>query len=144
MASNTNLVLGDLSILYEGMIVNLKEEVKFLKEQLVLKDNYFREESVLLRKKLDIALSHPVNNSHTHDVSQYSSNIEYREDDNTQSDFHQQDQLETVINTTPDICDQDIVTVNPQIEKNNEKRVNPESCKGTLAKNQKTKNQRTL
>ena len=38
------------------MIVNFKE-VKFLKEQLVLKDNYFKEEIVFLRNKLDIALS---------------------------------------------------------------------------------------
>ena len=87
--SNTNLILGDLSILYKRMIVNLKREVQFLKEQLVLKDNYFREEVVFLCNKLDIALSNQVNNSHTHIVSQYSSNIEYKEDDNNQSDFHQ-------------------------------------------------------
>ena len=43
-ASYTNLILGDLCKLYERMIVNLNEEVKFLKDQLVLKDNYFREE----------------------------------------------------------------------------------------------------
>ena len=30
-ASNTDLILGDLSILYERMIVNLKEDVRFKK-----------------------------------------------------------------------------------------------------------------
>ena len=88
------------------MIVNLKRQVQFLKEQLVLKDNYFREEVVFLCNKLDIALSNQVNNSHTHIVSQYSSNIECKEDDKNQSDFHQQDQMETVIYATPDTCDQ--------------------------------------
>ena len=41
------------------------------------------------------------------------SNIKYKKDDNTQSNFHQQDQMETVINTTPDICNQNKVTFNP-------------------------------
>ena len=74
-------------------------------------------------------------------MSKYSSNTEYKEDDNTQSDFHQEEQMETVIYTTPDICDQNKVTVNPKIKKNNAKRVNQESSKGTVTKNQKTKNQ---
>ena len=45
----------------------------FLKEQLVLKDSYFREEIVFLRNKLDIALSN----------FQDSSSIDYKEDVNT-------------------------------------------------------------
>lgn len=100
------------------MKVNLKEEVKFLKEQLVLKE-LFREEIAFLHNKLGIALSNQVNNSHTLTLSQDSSSIEYKEDDNTISDLHQKDQMKTVINTTPYICDQTKVTVNPKIEENN-------------------------
>ena len=51
--------------------------------------------------------------------------------------------METVINTTPDTCDQNKVTVNPQIEKNNAKRANQECSKGTITTNQKTKYQHT-
>ena len=61
-----------------------------------------REEIVFLRNKVDIVLSNQVNNSHTHNVSQYSSNTEYNENDNIHSDFHQQDRTETVINTIPE------------------------------------------
>ena len=75
-------------------------------------------------------------------MSQDSSSIEYKEDVNTISDLHQKDQMKTVINATPDICDQTKVTVNLQIEKSNAKRVNQEGSKETL-KNQKTKNQLT-
>ena len=39
-------------------------------------------------------------------VSQDSSNIDYKEDVNTIFDFHQQNLMETAINTTPDICNQ--------------------------------------
>ena len=67
------------------------------------------------------------------------------------------DQMETVINTAPDIsnqmkavihtildtCDQNNVTANRQIEKNNVERINQESSKGTLTTNQKRKNQHT-
>ena len=87
------------------MIVNLKEEVKFLKEQLVLKDNYFRDEIVFLSSKSHIALSNQVNNSDTLNLSQDSSSIEYKQD-GTINDVYQQDQTEIEINTTPDICDQ--------------------------------------
>ena len=72
------------------MIVNLKEEVKFLKEQLVLKDNYFRDEIVFLSSKPHIALSNQVNNSGTPNLSQDSSRIEYKQDD-TINDMYQQD-----------------------------------------------------
>ena len=72
------------------MIVNLKEEVKFLKEQLVLKDNYFRDEIVFLSSKPHIALSNQVNNSDTPNLSQDSSRIEYKQDD-TINDVFQQD-----------------------------------------------------
>lgn len=72
------------------MIVNLKEEVKFLKEQLVLKDNYFRDEIVFLSSKPHIALSNQVNNSDTPNLSQDSSRIEYKQDD-TINDVYQQD-----------------------------------------------------
>lgn len=72
------------------MIVNLKEEVKFLKEQLVLKDKYFRDEIVFLSSKPHIALSNQVNNSDTPNLSQDSSRIEYKQDD-TINDVYQQD-----------------------------------------------------
>ena len=98
------------------MKVNLKEEVKFLKEQLVLKE-LFREEIAFLHNKLGIALSNQVNKSHTLTLSQDSSSIEYKEDDNTISDLHQKDQMNTVINATPDICDQTKVTVSTNREK---------------------------
>ena len=72
------------------MIVDLKEEVKFWKEQLVLKDNYFRDEIVSLSSKLHIALSNQVSNSDTLNLSQDSSSIEYKQDD-TITDVYQQD-----------------------------------------------------
>ena len=99
---------------------------------------------MLLRNKLDVTLSNQVNNSHIHNAPQYSSNIKYKEEDNNKFTFHQQDQMETVINTTPDICDQNKVTVDPQIEKNKHaKIVNQERSKGTVTKSQKMKNQHT-
>ena len=74
----------------ERMIVDLKEEVKFWKEQLVLKDNYLRDEIVSLSSKLHIALSNQVSNSDTLNLSQDSSSIEYKQDD-TITDVYQQD-----------------------------------------------------
>ena len=51
--------------------------------------------------------------------------------------------MKTVINTTPDICDQTKVTVNPKIEENYAKRVNQEGSKGAITINQKNEKQRT-
>ena len=51
LAFDTNLTLGDFSILYERMIANLKGEVKVLKAQKA-KDNYFKEEIVFLRNEM--------------------------------------------------------------------------------------------
>ena len=45
--------------------------------------------------------------------------------------------MKTVINTTPDICDQTKVTVNPKIKENYFKRVNQEGSKGAITINQK-------
>ena len=68
-------------------------------------------------------------------VTRCCSNIKYKEDDNTQSNFHQQDQMETVIKTTPDICNQNKVTFNPYIEENNAKKVNQKISKEKFTKN---------
>ena len=51
LAFDTNLTLGDFSILYERMIANLNEEVKFLKAEKA-KDNYFKEEIVFLHNEM--------------------------------------------------------------------------------------------
>ena len=51
LAFDTNLTVGDFSILYERMIPNLKGEVKALKAQKA-KHNYFKEEIVFLRNEM--------------------------------------------------------------------------------------------
>lgn len=45
--------------------------------------------------------------------------------------------MKTVINTTPDICDQTKGTVTPKIEENYAQRVNQEGSKGAITINQK-------
>ena len=62
-AENTEIMLGNVGILYEGLISNLKSEINFLKNQLLAKDTFFQDEITFLRRQLSEALAKKVDTS---------------------------------------------------------------------------------
>ena len=60
---NTEIRLGNVGILYEGLISNLKSEINFLKNQLLAKDTFFQDEITFLRRQLSEALAKKVDTS---------------------------------------------------------------------------------
>ena len=54
---NTEIRLGNVGILYERLISNLKSEINFLKNQLLAKDTFFQDEVTFLRRQLSEALA---------------------------------------------------------------------------------------
>ena len=60
---NTEIRLGNVGILYERLISNLKSEINFLKNQLLAKDTFFQDEITYLRRKLSEALAKKVDTS---------------------------------------------------------------------------------
>ena len=60
---NTAIRLGNVVILYDGLISNLKSEINFLKNQLLAKDTFFPDEVTFLRKQLSEALAKKVDTS---------------------------------------------------------------------------------
>ena len=54
---NTEIRLGNVGILYERLISNLKSEINFLKNQLLAKDTFFQDEITFLRRQLSEALA---------------------------------------------------------------------------------------
>ena len=57
---NTEIRLGNVGILYERLISNLKSEINFLKNQLLAKDTFFQDEITFLRRQLSEALAKKV------------------------------------------------------------------------------------
>ena len=57
---NTEIRLGNVGILYERLISNLKSEINFLKNQLLAKDTFFQDEITFLRRQLREALAKKV------------------------------------------------------------------------------------
>ena len=57
---NTEIKLGNVGILYERLISNLKSEINFLKNQLLAKDTFFQDEITFLRRQLREALAKKV------------------------------------------------------------------------------------
>ena len=60
---NTEIRLGNVGILYERLISNLKSETNCLKNQLFAKDTFFQDEITYLRRKLSEALAKKVDTS---------------------------------------------------------------------------------
>ena len=60
---NTEIRLGNVGILYERLISNLKSEINFLKNQLLAKDTFFQDEITFLRRQLSEALAKTVDTS---------------------------------------------------------------------------------
>ena len=60
---NTEIMLGNFRILYERLISNLKSEINFLKNQLLAKDTFYREDITFLRRQLSDALVKKVDHS---------------------------------------------------------------------------------
>ena len=60
---NTEIRLGNVGILYERLISNLKSEINFLKNQLLAKDTFFQDEITFLRWQLSEALAKKVDTS---------------------------------------------------------------------------------
>ena len=60
---NTEIRLGNIGILYKRLILNLKSEINFLKNQLLAKDTFFQDEITLLRRQLSEALAKKVDTS---------------------------------------------------------------------------------
>ena len=60
---NTEIRLGNVGILYERLISNLKSEINFLKNQLLAKDTFFQDEITFLRRQLNEALAKKVDTS---------------------------------------------------------------------------------
>ena len=60
---NTEIRLGNVGILYERLISNLKSEINFLKNQLLAKDTFFQDEITFLRRQLSEALAKKVDTS---------------------------------------------------------------------------------
>ena len=54
---NTDIMLKNVGIIYERLISNLKSEIKFLKNQLLAKDTFLRDEITFLRRQLSEALT---------------------------------------------------------------------------------------
>ena len=60
---NTEIRLGNVGILYERLISNLKSEINFLKNQLLAKDTFFQDEITFLRRQISEALAKKVDTS---------------------------------------------------------------------------------
>ena len=60
---NTEIRLGNVGILYERLISNLKSKINFLKNQLLTKDTFFQDEVTFLRRQLSEALAKKVDTS---------------------------------------------------------------------------------
>ena len=56
-------MLGNVGILYERLISNLKSEINFLKNQLFAKGTFFRDEITFLRRQLSETLAKKVDTS---------------------------------------------------------------------------------
>ena len=54
---NTDIMLENVGIIYERLISNLKSEIKFLKNQLLAKDTFLRDEITFLHRQLSEALT---------------------------------------------------------------------------------------
>ena len=63
---NTEIRLGNVGILYERLISNIKSETKFLKNQLLAKDTFFQDGITFLCKQLSEALPKKVDTSAYH------------------------------------------------------------------------------
>ena len=57
---NTEIRLGNVAILYERLISNLKSKINFLKNQLLAKDTFFQDEITFLRRQISEALAKKV------------------------------------------------------------------------------------
>ena len=57
---NREIRLGNVGILYERLISNLKSEINFLKNQVLAKDTFFQDEITFLRRQLSEALAKKV------------------------------------------------------------------------------------
>ena len=60
---NMEIRLGNVGILYERLISNLKSERNFFKNQLLTKDTFFQDEITFLRRQLSEALAKKVDTS---------------------------------------------------------------------------------
>ena len=60
---NMEIRLGNVGILYERLISNLKSERNFFKNQLLTKDTFFQDEITFLRRQLSEALVKKVDTS---------------------------------------------------------------------------------
>ena len=60
---NTEIRLGNIGILYKRLILNLKSEINFLKNQLLAKDTFFQDEITPLCRQLSEALAKKVDTS---------------------------------------------------------------------------------
>ena len=57
---NMEIILGNVRILYGSLILNLKSEINFLKNQLLGKDTFFQDENTFLRRQLSEILAKKV------------------------------------------------------------------------------------
>ena len=57
---NMEIILGNVRILYGSLILNLKSEINFLKNQLLGKDTFFQDENTFLRRQLSEVLAKKV------------------------------------------------------------------------------------
>ena len=60
---DTEVRIGNVGILYERLISNLKSEINFLKNQLLAKDTFFQVEITFLHRQLSEVFSKKVGNS---------------------------------------------------------------------------------
>ena len=60
---NTEIRLGNVGILYNRLISNLKSEINILKNHLFAKDTFFQDEITFLRRQLSEALAKKVDTS---------------------------------------------------------------------------------
>ena len=58
---NTEIMLGNVGIFYERLILHLKSEINFLKNQVFAKNTFFRDEITFLRIQLSETLAKKVN-----------------------------------------------------------------------------------
>ena len=57
---NMEIILGNVRILYGSLILNLKSEINYLKNQLLGKDTFFQDENTFLRRQLSEVLAKKV------------------------------------------------------------------------------------
>ena len=57
---NMEIILGNVRILCGSLILNLKSEINFLKNQLLGKDTFFQDENTFLRRQLSEVLAKKV------------------------------------------------------------------------------------